>query len=190
MEHIIEPRQRLEAAPDILDENDVVAAAEVAAEAAAAAAEAEATSSIDLTMNDVAEANLLRTLSFASSGLGSSEGNAIEEMQSRQLENRINSRSFLYEFNKEGGSRLHSAAALSSDNLSTSSCSPSKKLTRMTSQDLEDLGVEFVEASDEEDENDTGEEVLSPASPDISRLKRHESWLLSLGECKFLLIEE
>ena len=71
------------------------------------------------------------------------QGNAIEEMQTGNG-NRINSRSFLYEFNKEGGSRLHSAAAPSSDNLSTSSCSPSKKLTRMTSQDLEDLGVEFV----------------------------------------------
>ena len=40
------------------------------------------------------------------------------------------------------------------------------------------------------EKNDTGEEVVSPASPDISRLKRHESWLLSLGECKSLLIEE
>ena len=201
MEAILIPRSREEANNklSVLDGQATDAdlmAEEAAADEAAAAAEAEVLD--DAALEAVADATLIRALSFVTTGSEgiSCDGEKTTELSTQSIESRVNSRSFLWEFNREGTTRSGSRT-LSSGDSSPSPGSPSKspkKLTRMTSQDLEDLGVVFVEESDEEGEEGDEKELIAdravatdapieaPMSPDVSSLQRKESWLVSLSE--------
>ena len=176
------------------------AAEEAAAEEAAVAAAAEAMD--DAALDAVPDATLIRALSFVTTGNEETlSGETSEEMKSSAIENRVNSRSFLYEFNREGGIRSGSRTLSSGAGSFSSPASPlksPKKLSREMSRDLEDLGVvavEEVDESDEEDEEgDAGETNLTadrtdatepaagPTSPLTSQLQHKPSWLSSFSE--------
>ena len=126
------------------------AAEEAAAEEAAVAAAAEAMD--DAALDAVPDATLIRALSFVTTGNEETlSGETSEEMKSSAIENRVNSRSFLYEFNREGGIRSGSRTLSSGAGSFSSPASPlksPKKLSREMSRDLEDLGVVAVEEVD------------------------------------------